>query len=255
MHEYVHMGHYAFALDEVKADLIFTSPPYNIGSQAPRKEIRGNRSKGLHDPKSYGAITDYPDSLPEEEYQATQRRFLLWAADRLAEGGILVYNHKPRRMNSTMIFPHQWFLDDEVTRVLAPMEEIIWDRGSTHNHSNKMMWPHTERLYVFRRADDPYSFVNHDGMKFRSDTWKIPLSVRSSSSVGHNAPFPLELAQEVVKAFSKVGDLVVDPYAGSGTTGVAAVSLARRFQGAEILPKYHAIANARIIEAVLGVPK
>ena len=39
---------------------------------------------------------------------------------------------------------------------LQLMEEIIWDRGSTHNHANRLFWPQTERLYVFRKADGEY---------------------------------------------------------------------------------------------------
>ncbi|GAG49666.1 unnamed protein product, partial [marine sediment metagenome] len=140
----IRLGNYADVLGEVQADLIFTSPPYNIGSKQSRKD--GRRKYGEYDPKSYGAITDYPDSLPENEYQDQQEAFFLWVADHLTENGTLVYNHKPRRRNGSMIHPAAWFLRPEVTKVLTLMEEVVWDRGSTHNHSNRLMWPQTERL-------------------------------------------------------------------------------------------------------------
>jgi len=226
-----------------KAALIFTSPPYNIGSKQPRTD--GFRKHGHYDPKSYGAIRDYPDDLSEDVYQRQQRDFLLWAAAHLIEDGVLVYNHKPRRRDGQMIHPAEWFLLPEVRAQLQLMEEPAWDRGSTHNHSNRLLWPQTERLYVFRKRDGVYPFVNRKDLPQRSDVWRIERSrVR-----GHNSPFPLDLARTVIQTWSFEGDLVCDPYGGSGTTGVAALELGRRFVGAELLPKYYHMAKRRL-EAV-----
>ena len=245
----IRLGSYSDVLCDVRPNLIFTSPPYNIGSKAPRRD--GFRRQGKFDPKSYGAITDYPDSLPEDEYQDQQAEFFLWAGERLAEGGILVYNHKPRRVNGAMIHPAIWFLRPEVQRVLTLMEEVIWDRGSTHNHSDRLMWPQTERLYVFRRADDRYSFQSHSELPFRSDVWRIANGHHAARKTGHNAPFATALAEGVVRAWSKPGDMVCDPYTGSGTTAVAALALGRRFVGSELMPKYHRIATERVSLAQL----
>jgi DNA modification methylase len=224
----------------LKADLILTSPPYNIGSKQPR--VDGFRKHGGYDPKSYGAIRDYPDDLPEAEYQRQQRDFFLWAARHLEDDGVLVYNHKPRRRDAQMLHPGLWFLRPEVQAELQLMEEIIWDRHSTHNHSNRLMWPQTERLYVFRTASGTYPFLNHRDLPQRSDLWRI----ERSRAKGHNSPFPLDLAKAVIQAWSKPGDLVCDPYTGSGTTGIAALELGRRFVGAELLPRYYHHARERI---------
>jgi len=222
-------------------DLIFTSPPYNIGSRSARKD--GNRSKGLYDAKSYGGITGYEDSLPESVYQAQQVEMLTWAASALKRDGVLVYNHKPRRKNMAMIHPMTW-----IGRVpqLTLMEEVIWDRGSTHNHSDRLFWPTTERLYVLRRTEGSYRFANKDSLRFRSDVWKIPLASRVATDKGHACPFALSLAEAVVDSFTSPGDLVCDPYSGSGTTGVAAKVLGRRFIGAERDKKYARIASSNL---------
>ena len=145
----IRLGAYQATLrDQAKSiDLIFTSPPYNIGSKSPR--IDGRRKSGGYDPKSYGAITGYADNLSEDEYQAQQVAFLFWCAKALKDDGTLVYNHKPRRKNGVMIHPMQWLLQ---CPELTLMEEIVWDRGSTHNHANRLFWPTTERLYVFRKS-------------------------------------------------------------------------------------------------------
>jgi DNA modification methylase len=62
----------------------------------------------------------------------------------------------------------------------------------------------------------------------------------------HTTQKPLPLISELVSLFSDPGDLVCDPFAGSGTTGVACRALGRRFVGWEISPEYHAIATRRI---------
>jgi DNA modification methylase len=62
----------------------------------------------------------------------------------------------------------------------------------------------------------------------------------------HTTQKPLSLMQELVSLFSDPGELVCDPYAGSGTTGVACRALGRRFVGWEISPEYHAIATRRL---------
>lgn len=238
-------GDYRDVLRDVRVDLIFTSPPYNIGSRAPRQD--GFRAAGKYDPKSYGAIRDYPDSLPEEVYQDQQAAFLIWCADHLVNDGVLVYNHKPRR-NGRMIHPAEWFLQPAVRQRMTLMEEVIWDRGSTHNHAPALMWPTTERLYVFRRADGEYRFRNYDGLPQRSDVWRIGLNSRGTN--GHACPFSIRLAEAVISAWSKPSDLVCDPYLGSGTTALAAIGLGRRFVGAELMEKYWRMAE----RAVLGDP-
>jgi DNA modification methylase len=215
-------------------DLIFTSPPYNIGSKSPR--IDGKRKNGQYDPKSYGGITGYADSLPEDQYQDEQVAFLQWCLLMLKDDGVLVYNHKPRRQNMGMIHPMQWLLRVPQFQL---MEEIIWDRGSTHNHANRLFWPQTERLYVFRKADGAYRFQNTADMEFRSDVWRIPLCSRQATDAGHACPFDGTLASSVINAFTAPGDLVCDPYSGSGTTMCAAQAMGRSFVGTEISKVYH----------------
>jgi hypothetical protein len=104
---------------------MITSPPWNIGSKAPRND--GRRKQGGYDPKSFGAIRDYADNLPEAEYQRTQIEFLIWAAKHVTKNGVLIYNHKPRKRAKALIHPLRWILVPEVECWWALVEEIFWD--------------------------------------------------------------------------------------------------------------------------------
>lgn len=88
----------------------------------------------------------------------------------------------------------------------------------------------------------------------RSNIWRYHAGNNGEESTDHPAPFPLRLAKDHIVSWSNAGDLVFDPFAGSGTTGIAAIRLGRRFMGCEIVPAYHAIAEKRIAEAQLQLP-
>lgn len=234
-------GSYESVIQE-RADLIFTSPPYNIGSK--REAITGQRNAklGTYDPKSYRAIREYPDNLPESEYQQQQIGFLLWTLTHVQRHGVIVYNHKVRRRDHRAIHPLQWILK---VPGLVLLDEIVWDRGSTHNHSKGLMWPQTERLFVLRPACGTFRLENHAGLPQRSDVWRIT----KARNNGHNAPFPEALAEAVIAAYSKPGDLIVDPYAGSCTAGIVAARMGRNFIGAEREAKYVELSRRRFEDA------
>ena len=78
------------------------------------------------------------------------------------------------------------------------------------------------------------------------DIERLDIPHRIRRGIPHPAPFPVELPRRLIELYTYPGDLVVDPFAGSGTTGVAAIQTGRRFAGYEILPEYAAAANARI---------
>ena len=87
----------------------------------------------------------------------------------------------------------------------------------------------------------------------RSAVWEYETGANSSDefSVLHPATFPIRLARDHIATWSNPGDLVLDPFNGSGTTAKAAKELGRRFLGLEINPEYCAIAERRIAQQVL----
>lgn len=69
------------------------------------------------------------------------------------------------------------------------------------------------------------------------------------STIDHPTPKPIKLMRQLIERLTKVNDVIFDPFMGSGTTGVAALELGRKFIGCEIDPKYFAIAEKRISQA------
>jgi site-specific DNA-methyltransferase (adenine-specific) len=80
--------------------------------------------------------------------------------------------------------------------------------------------------------------------------WNIP-SVRLNAE--HEAQFPIELARRVVRLFSAKGDLVLDPFIGSGTTAKVSIEQHRRYMGFEAMPKYVELATRRVRGALYGL--
>lgn len=79
--------------------------------------------------------------------------------------------------------------------------------------------------------------------------WTVPIVKEHTGERCHPTQKPVELMERLIRDFTDPSDLILDPFAGSGTTGVAAIRLGRRFIGWERDPKYHAIAVKRLTAA------
>lgn len=84
----------------------------------------------------------------------------------------------------------------------------------------------------------------------RHNIWRISPNGGVGKNFGHPATFPIQLAHDHIASWSDEGDTVLDPFMGSGTTGVAAINLKRKFIGIELEPDYYASAATRIYLAV-----
>ena len=87
----------------------------------------------------------------------------------------------------------------------------------------------------------------------RFNVWEMPAEM--NRNIKHPAPFPLQLAKDHILSWSNEGDTVLDPFLGSGTTGVAALALNRKFVGIEIAPEYFEIAKQRIANDTVKPPE
>ena len=115
--------------------------------------------------------------------------------------------------------------------------------------------PNTEDIHIFRKLGKADLSNKSDDSKLSKDEWNewtlsiwhLPIGYDKE----HTATFPIELPTRFIKLHSFVGDTILDPFMGSGTTGVACVQTGRNFIGIEIDPTYFAIAEKRIAEAQL----
>jgi len=241
-------GDFSKVLSDIKkVDMFLTSPPYNIGSKGKRQD--GMRKIGKYDRKSFGGIQSYSDSLPEEEYQLSQQEFLRWCLERLKPNGVIAYVHKNRHKNLELLTPYSWILPMVASGELKIYEEITWDRGSTHNHDKNYLYPQSERIFILIKPGGKPKFKNYDPsnrVKGMGDVWKIG---RAPNSIRHDAAFPEELVERLLRCYTKAGNLIVDPYSGSGTTMLVANRLKRKFIGSELSASHFKTAVVRFKKA------
>lgn len=140
-----------------------------------------------------------------------------------------------------------------------PAGEIIWEKGQRTASCAWGSWcsakaPRLRDIHeyllvfvkdFFSRPDKGISDINKENFVTNTlSVWKV--KPESARRIGHPAPFPLELAKRVISLYSYVGDAVLDPFAGSGTTLVAAKEMGRTYVGYEVEPKYCEIARERL---------
>lgn len=139
--------------------------------------------------------------------------------------------------------------------------EIIWDKGSSVGSStawgswlsasNPTLRDVHEYILVFskgqfkRQKDGKEStIVRDDFLELTKSVWQFPTV--SASRVGHPAPFPVELPRRLIELYTFAGDVILDPFMGSGTTAIAALETQRHYVGYELDQDYAALAQQRI---------
>lgn len=95
---------------------------------------------------------------------------------------------------------------------------------------------------TFRKSNDKKQIVQAYGVRF--NVWKQ--ATEKANRYGHPAVFPQKLAADHIRSWSNEGDIVLDPFLGSGTTALAAAELNRRYIGFEICEEYYEIAQNRL---------
>lgn len=232
--------------------LMVTSPPYFAG-----KEYENDLEKG-HVPSSYA---EYLEML-HDVFEVCLRK--------LEPGGRMAINvanlgRKPYRSLSADVIG---ILQDDLAMLLRG--EVIWQKargaggscawGSFRSPQNPVLRDVTERVIIaskgrFDRAikrsereaagmpSEP-TIETDDFLEATLDVWEI--RSERATSVGHPAPFPVELPRRLIELYTYRGDLVLDPFVGSGTTAIAARRTGRHYVGFDTEHGYIALANGRV---------
>lgn len=161
---------------------------------------------------------------------------------------------------------------------LCYRRQIIWNyengfagySRSLAAHYEPLLWFSKTSKYLFHPIREPYK--SQDRLKYKvikngkvwqpnpagrlaGDVWRFPVLAGrrfSAEKVDHPTQKPLALSERIIKHFSNPGDLVVVPFAGSGTECLAAALNQRRYWGVDLNPKYIAIAEQRIARSARG---
>ena len=215
-------------MEDNSIDLICTSPPYNKGAHAKAS-----------DGKLWNAIIDYDsydDSMPQDDYEEWQKTIIKECLRVLRPSGSLFYNHKDLIEDGHIIHP-KWMYDFNVHQL------IIWNRLATPNVGNRYFLPTTEYVYLVIKDAKKFKF-NRNNACFNSCVWNLTAELNTK----HPAPFPLKLVDNMICACTDEGDVVYDPFMGSGTTALACVKYKRNYIGSEISSTYVKMAQDRINE-------
>jgi DNA modification methylase len=160
--------------------------------------------------------------------------------------------HKPNPMPESVTDrptkAHEYiFLLSKAARYFYDAEAVRQPLARLWDDSNGGSWAHTENQPRESKAghhSGAYPKPNPNGANPRT-VWPIATEAFPGR---HFATFPKKLAERCILAGSRPGDLVLDPFCGSGTTGLVALRHSRRFVGIELNPKYVEMAKRRIVE-------
>jgi modification methylase len=233
-------------LPDASIDMIFADPPYNL-------QLGGdlNRPDGSH----VDAVTDAWDKFDSfATYDAFTREWLVEARRLLKpDGSIWVIGsyHNIFRVGALMQDLGFWILNDIVWRKANPMPNF---RGTRFTNAHETL------IWAARSEKAKYTFnyrtmkTLNDELQMRSD-WVLPVCggperIRKNGVKAHPTQKPEALLYRVMLATTNRGDVVLDPFFGTGTTGAVAKRLGRDWIGLEREDDYIAVAEERIALAL-----
>ena len=245
-------------IPERSVDLVLTSPPYCIGKSYENKTEAGQ------------FLNDVKRMLPELLRVVRTGGSICWQVGYHVTGGVvtpldfLIYEimakHPNVRLRNRIIwtFGHGLHTTD---RFSGRHETLLWfTKGKRYRFNLNAVrvlqkYPgkrHYKGEKKGKLSGNPRG-KNPSDVWEMTDVWDIPnVKANHVEKTIHPCQFPIALAQRIIAATTNKGDLVLDPFTGSGTTAAAAALLSRRFVGAELSPKYHRIAVKRVAEALKG---
>jgi DNA modification methylase len=222
-------------LPEKSVHLMVTSPPYNVSKE-------------------------YDRDLTLEQYRSLLKNVFSEIYRVLVTGGRACVNIANVGRNPYIPL-HSYIIQDMIDIGFLMRGEIIWDKsassgastawGSWKSASNPTLRDVHEYILIFskesfsRKKRGGTDTISRDEfLEFTKSVWAFP--TESAKRVGHPAPFPIELPYRLIQFYTFEGDVVLDPFMGSGTTAISALRSGRFFVGYDNKMEYVELANERI---------
>ena len=218
-------------MPQESVDLVVTSPPYNLKNSTGNgmKDGRGGKWSNAELINGY---SHYDDCMPHEDYVQWQKDCLSEMMRVLKNDGAIFYNHK-WRVQGGLLQNRNDIVEDFPVRQI-----IIWQRKGGINFNPGYFLPTYEVIYLIAKPD----FKLAPKANAHGDIWEFAQEMNNP----HPAPFPVHLIERIIS--STTGDVVLDPFMGSGTTAIAALRHERDYIGIDISPDYCEMAEERIKE-------
>jgi DNA modification methylase len=225
-------------------DLIFADPPYNM--QLKNALYRPNNTK------VDGVDDEWDQFASFAEYDSFCTAWLTECRRVLKNTGsiwVIGSYHNIFRVGSIMLNLGFWILNDVIWHKINPMPNFLGTRFT--NAAETLLWCSKDRdckKYTFNHR----MMKKYNGDKQMTSVWRIGLCTGGERLKGedgkkaHSTQKPEELLKRIILSTSRQGDIVLDPFFGTGTTGAVAKKLKRNYIGIEKEPEYVAAAKARI---------
>src|SRR3954470_3264872 len=230
------------SLPEASVDMIFADPPYNLQLGGDLFRPEGSRVDAVND--------DWDKFETFAHYDQFTRAWLKQARRILKPNGtlwVIGSYHNIYRVGAALQDEGFWILNDIIWRKSNPMPNF---RGTRFTNAHETL------IWASHGEDSRYTFnyramkALNDELQMRSD-WLLPICsggerVKEGGAKAHPTQKPEALLYRVLLACTNVGDVVLDPFFGTGTTGAVARRLGRRWIGIEREPNYIRVAQERI---------
>lgn len=233
-------------LPDNSAHLMITSPPYNVGKE-------------------------YDQNLTLKEYREFLKGVWMEVKRVLVPGGRACINIA--NLGRKPYIPlHAFIVEDMLDLDFLMRGEIIWNKASSGSPStawgswlsakNPTLRDIHEYILIFSKGmftrenlGRKSTISKAEFLEFTKSIWTF--SAEPATKVGHPAPFPVELPYRLIQLYTFKGEIVLDPFTGSGQTAIAAIKTNRHYIGYDINEVYVKLAERRINEFLLtfGSPK
>ena len=228
-------------LPDSSVHLMVTSPPYNVGKE-------------------------YDENLTLEEYRTFLKRVWSEVYRVLVPGGRICINIA--NLGRKPYIPlHVFIIEDMLDLGFLMRGEIIWNKassagqstawGSWLSASNPCLRDVHEYILVFSKGSFRRENISkrentiskEEFLEWTKSIWTFP--AESAKKIGHPAPFPVELPYRLIQLYTFEGEVILDPFIGSGQAAIAAIKTKRHYVGYDVDEEYVKLAERRIKEFLL----